>query len=383
MILAGGSGPLFSKQCYLTLSFPCPKEMKCEIQYFDGFMALSLVKHSYLLAFSSCFYYLIEIQLLYNRGKRPYFSRVEDIQSSRNMSYKRVMPFILTAFIDCMKTICLRWALIYTQASTIAMFGTFQILVAALMDMILKRRALILGKIFAIFIVITGLTVSAYGAFLTTSDENVHRSHVMAGILLSLIGASFRGLHSSVQGSLMKKDSIPPIKAIFIENVFAVPIMIIMYIIVNGLFLHGVKRDIWMIYNNPKLVWLMTIFGCNTFLFYSGSTIVGKFVSGLFRMMITSINVCFLWILEMCFGWTKFSPLTLIGWVTVTCGIVLYGGVNYRLALIMPWYFRPLTCRGLLRPPTGSILTQKQKLRSKGVPETAPGLSYSREIEIY
>eukprot|EP00915_Cephaloidophora_sp_WS-2016_P007358 GHVH01009980.1.p1 GENE.GHVH01009980.1~~GHVH01009980.1.p1 ORF type:complete len:160 (-),score=8.44 GHVH01009980.1:761-1240(-) len=148
----------------------------------------------------------------------------------------------------------------------------------------------------------------------------------------------------------MKKYKIPPIKMVLIEACFGLillPFVIIFFQLIN---FSNFIADLWMVYRNWKLLVLINVYAVQCFFFNGGAAVVGKIVSGLFRMILSRVPSVLMWLCEMALGWTLFSYVTLIGWIVLIFGVLIYGGGYRWFEKQAPWVHKTFgCCKCLLR----------------------------------
>eukprot|EP00915_Cephaloidophora_sp_WS-2016_P007364 GHVH01009986.1.p1 GENE.GHVH01009986.1~~GHVH01009986.1.p1 ORF type:complete len:417 (-),score=40.90 GHVH01009986.1:208-1458(-) len=350
MLAAGTANPLINKKTYSLMSYPCPPWDVCEQEVFEGFIILTALKYIYHALLAAFLYYVIDYTMLFKRGHEPRFSSRKEIEGTATFDWRCALSILVPCVIDVTFSILNRWATLFTLSSTIAVMGLLQIISALCADMVISMRRIAIGNVIGIVFIVGGILVYGLGMMSLESDDDPMNSNPLLGASLSGLGAICRGLHSVLQGRNMKKYRMPAFKMVLIEALFGLCILPFYIMVFQMAEYQNIIKEFWMCYRNWKLSVLVNVYAAQCFFFNGGAAVVGKIVSGLFRMILSRIPGVLMWLCEMALGWTLFSYVTLIGWIVLIFGVLIYGGGYRWFEKQAPWVHKTFgCCKCLLR----------------------------------
>jgi len=254
------------------------------------------------------------------------------------------------ALCDMVGTSLMYIGLNLTYAASFQMFRGAVIIFTGVFSTLFLKRRLFCYKWTGILIVLAGLaTVGCADIFFgdKKNSENLTPASIITGDLL-IVGAQ---LVTAIQMVLEEKfvcgRNVPPLQAVGWEGLFGFVtlgvLLIPMYFLkISGAPIEDTIDGFYQIKNNWHIAagFGGTILSISFFNFAGVS--VTKEMSATTRMVLDSVRTIFIWMFSMTVHWQGFHPLTLIGFVVLLTGMMLYNNI-----LFMPF----LISRGLVRDP--------------------------------
>jgi len=355
--VVGGTNVLVAKYGVTITSFPCAPWETCEPELFNGYMGIAFLKFFYQAIFSVLVYKVLDYKIL----KTPFFSKREDYLTSKTYGKGVYARFFITSALETVFTITDRAATVYVRSSVVTAVAASQIFFSTVGDLFINRRAFMIKELIGFVILCGGLTLYIYQIMTADSGSEGQDLNATLGISLACAGSAGRGLHASYQGRIMNKYRFPALKALFLDSCIGMVYVLCVTAILNAAGFLDSYAEFWMIFRSWEVTLSVQGFGLLSIFFNGGSALLGKFVSGVYRIVLLRLPAFVTWLLELCIGWSIFDYLILIAYIIIFLSVIVFAGALPK-AINFKWLSRPWLC-GWLYPSASATLSKNQVIK--------------------
>lgn len=225
-------------------------------------------------------------------------------------------------------------------------------------------------ELIGLFILLAGVAVYVLGILSVSDKGEVQNPNDTVGICLALFSTLIRGFHAAYQGRFMLKYKFPPVKTACFDSLVATVYCGIFIGIFNGIGNVDSTDEFWAVVRSSEVFLTVEMFGFICIGFNGGASVISKYVSGLYRIVLYRIPSSITWFIELACGWTEFSWLVLGGYFLIFIGIFIFVGLVPRF-MRPDWLKRPMLsgCCDYLRPSKQAILSPNQEIKYGHLPK--------------
>eukprot|EP01054_Gregarina_sp_Poly1_P009877 Gregarina_sp_Poly_1__9876@NODE_640_length_7000_cov_184_134574_g489_i0_p3_GENE_NODE_640_length_7000_cov_184_134574_g489_i0NODE_640_length_7000_cov_184_134574_g489_i0_p3_ORF_typecomplete_len430_score29_95SLC35F/PF06027_12/3e22Nuc_sug_transp/PF04142_15/3_2e02Nuc_sug_transp/PF04142_15/4_5e18CRTlike/PF08627_10/7_5e16UAA/PF08449_11/1_9e09TPT/PF03151_16/4_2e08PUNUT/PF16913_5/1e07EamA/PF00892_20/7_4e02EamA/PF00892_20/0_0094EamA/PF00892_20/1_3e03NADH5_C/PF06455_11/0_25NADH5_C/PF06455_11/2_3e03Mg_trans_NI len=215
-------------------------------------------------------------------------------------------PFL--ACLDFGATVTNNIAYTLTYASTVHMLHNIHVIICALEQLAIIRRALRIHEWIGVITITTAMVLTALPAILRPETSVLHDgSSAWLGVVLALLSTGFRGSQIICEEWLFIKARYSPIKAVGVEGLSGVVLVSIAMPIVQVSGLENVKISFYQFFHSPKLVLITLFYWVACIGFNGGGVATIKLGGGLLRAALSALRAPSVWILDLIARWIEFE----------------------------------------------------------------------------
>eukprot|EP01055_Gregarina_sp_Pseudo9_P000177 Gregarina_sp_Pseudo_9__176@NODE_1116_length_1865_cov_146_977547_g1043_i0_p1_GENE_NODE_1116_length_1865_cov_146_977547_g1043_i0NODE_1116_length_1865_cov_146_977547_g1043_i0_p1_ORF_typecomplete_len444_score59_10SLC35F/PF06027_12/93SLC35F/PF06027_12/1_3e28Nuc_sug_transp/PF04142_15/3_1e02Nuc_sug_transp/PF04142_15/4_1e26CRTlike/PF08627_10/3_8e02CRTlike/PF08627_10/4e24CRTlike/PF08627_10/3_2e02UAA/PF08449_11/1_7e17TPT/PF03151_16/7_2e14PUNUT/PF16913_5/1e11EamA/PF00892_20/2_1e02EamA/PF00892_20/4_4e06EamA len=233
--------------------------------------------------------------------------------------------WLIPAALDTLATVCANVAMTLTYASTVQMLRNFLVVVCALMQLGLIRRALRIHEWVGVLLITVAMVLTAIPAIQNpeASDTN-DGSKAWVGIVLAIIGTTMQGFQIIFEEWLFSKWRYSPTKAVGIEGIAGLVYVAIVMPISQKTGLEDIRAS-WYQFGHSWRIGIVTLFyfiAC--ILFNASGLATTKLGGGLLRSIMFAVRAPAVWILDLIVGWIDFDVYNLVSIFVFLIGFAIH-----------------------------------------------------------
>lgn len=216
--------------------------------------------------------------------------------------------WVLPATLDNAGTVMGNIAYTLTFASTVQMLKNFLVVVVALMQLILIRRALRIHEWIGTITITAAMVLTAVPAILdpeTTEDND--GSKAWLGVLLAILGTSCQGFQIIFEEWLFTKWRYSPVKAVGMEGLAGMVGVAIIMPIAQATGLEDVGASFYQWAHSTKIIVISVFYLAACVGFNGGGLATTKLGGGLLRSIMFALRAPAVWLLDLANKWIEFD----------------------------------------------------------------------------
>eukprot|EP01055_Gregarina_sp_Pseudo9_P000256 Gregarina_sp_Pseudo_9__255@NODE_1162_length_1824_cov_128_406162_g1088_i0_p1_GENE_NODE_1162_length_1824_cov_128_406162_g1088_i0NODE_1162_length_1824_cov_128_406162_g1088_i0_p1_ORF_typecomplete_len443_score65_99SLC35F/PF06027_12/3_5e27Nuc_sug_transp/PF04142_15/2_2e24CRTlike/PF08627_10/6e23TPT/PF03151_16/6_5e16PUNUT/PF16913_5/4_9e14UAA/PF08449_11/1_9e03UAA/PF08449_11/1_7e12EamA/PF00892_20/4_3e02EamA/PF00892_20/1_9e05EamA/PF00892_20/0_32Ferric_reduct/PF01794_19/62Ferric_reduct/PF01794_19/0_022Ferric len=233
--------------------------------------------------------------------------------------------WILPSFLDNFGTLFCNIGYTLTYASTVQMLRNFLVVVAAMMQLGLIRRALRVHEWIGVVLITGAMVLTAVPAVLNPEDTELDDdSKAWLGILMAILGTACQGVQFVFEEWVYKRRRYSPVKTVGVEGLVGIVAVSIMMPIAQVTGFEDVRASLYQYWHSTKIgiITLFYFFSC--MLFNGSAQATTKLGSALLRSIMFALRGPAVWILDLCNRWIEFDYYNLGGIFIFLIGFAIY-----------------------------------------------------------
>lgn len=276
----------------------------CEASYFEGAWLQSLLMF---IAEASCLLlYVADVKLSRRSNKCPFFSFVRDYEELEQVE-GRWWWWTIPALFDFGATTLCNISLLITYASTVQMLRNFMVVITALMQILLVRKALLVYQWVGVIAITVAMILAAIPALQTPDTSGIDPSKTPLGIVFAILGTSLQAIQISFEEWLFRKGRYSAVKAVGIEGCVGIIVAGATMPIAEITGADKVYKSIFQLLNSGSLIGMAIAYMISANIFNWAGVSTTKLGSGLLRGVIFALRAPAIWVLELLASKIKFD----------------------------------------------------------------------------
>eukprot|EP01055_Gregarina_sp_Pseudo9_P000588 Gregarina_sp_Pseudo_9__587@NODE_1377_length_1650_cov_54_443824_g1285_i0_p1_GENE_NODE_1377_length_1650_cov_54_443824_g1285_i0NODE_1377_length_1650_cov_54_443824_g1285_i0_p1_ORF_typecomplete_len431_score24_57SLC35F/PF06027_12/18SLC35F/PF06027_12/4_5e26Nuc_sug_transp/PF04142_15/88Nuc_sug_transp/PF04142_15/3_4e24CRTlike/PF08627_10/2_2e02CRTlike/PF08627_10/2_1e21UAA/PF08449_11/1e02UAA/PF08449_11/1e13TPT/PF03151_16/3_9e12PUNUT/PF16913_5/1_3e07EamA/PF00892_20/41EamA/PF00892_20/9_7e06EamA/PF00892_20/7_4 len=241
------------------------------------------------------------------KGRVPWVDFTQTHQSF-NKPNGHWWGWVLPACLDNAGTVMSNLAYILTYASTVQMLKNLVVVVCALLQLVVIRRALRIHEWIGTITITGAMVLTAIPAIIDpeTSEEN-DGSKAWLGVLLAILGTSCQGFQIIFEEWLFTKWRYSPIKAVGVEGLAGIVGVVIIMPIAQATGLENVRGSFYQFGHSTKIIVIAVFYIFASIGFNGGGLATTKLGGGLLRAIMAALRAPAVWLLDLMNGWIAFD----------------------------------------------------------------------------
>ncbi|CAL6027981.1 Transmembrane_domain-containing protein [Hexamita inflata] len=254
------------------------------------------------------------------------------LQTKTPMSFKHTFLFVGPVLCDLLGSTLSNMSVRHCAASVHSMLRNGVILFIALLSFIFPefRRDFDLPNVLGLFFIFLGLIMVGLVSVLHSSGNNS-----VFGVLLVTSSCVLHAAYFVLEEKLLKKVEIDGNVGVFNEGFWGSVQMSVLLPLLNTYPkkqpLENIRGWVYQSKNSGVIIGLIIGFVVSTAVYNQCGFQTTKLTSASVRSTFTALRPVIVWIISLSFGWEKVdklgTPLTLIGFIILTFGILTYNNV--------------------------------------------------------
>eukprot|EP01054_Gregarina_sp_Poly1_P005371 Gregarina_sp_Poly_1__5370@NODE_2836_length_1648_cov_1161_052498_g1789_i0_p1_GENE_NODE_2836_length_1648_cov_1161_052498_g1789_i0NODE_2836_length_1648_cov_1161_052498_g1789_i0_p1_ORF_typecomplete_len433_score40_23SLC35F/PF06027_12/3_3e26Nuc_sug_transp/PF04142_15/2_6e25CRTlike/PF08627_10/4_2e03CRTlike/PF08627_10/1_1e23PUNUT/PF16913_5/1_1e15UAA/PF08449_11/1e03UAA/PF08449_11/2_6e12TPT/PF03151_16/2_6e12EamA/PF00892_20/8_8e02EamA/PF00892_20/0_021EamA/PF00892_20/0_54DUF2306/PF10067_9/3_8e03DUF2306/PF100 len=257
------------------------------------------------------------------RGKVNYFDFTVTTKSFAKPEAKWWM-WILPSMLDNFGTLFCNIGYTLTYASTVQMLRNFLVVIAAMMQLSLIRRALRIHEWIGVVLITGAMVLTAVPAVLNPEEDVKDSSKSWLGILMALVGTACQGIQFVYEEWLYKRRRYSPVKCVGVEGVVGIITVSIMMPIAQVTGFEDVRASLYQFFHSTKLGIITLFYLISCILFNGAGQATTKLGSALLKSIMFALRAPAVWILDLCNRWIDFDYYNLGAIFIFLVGFVVY-----------------------------------------------------------
>eukprot|EP01054_Gregarina_sp_Poly1_P009876 Gregarina_sp_Poly_1__9875@NODE_640_length_7000_cov_184_134574_g489_i0_p2_GENE_NODE_640_length_7000_cov_184_134574_g489_i0NODE_640_length_7000_cov_184_134574_g489_i0_p2_ORF_typecomplete_len431_score32_96SLC35F/PF06027_12/1_6e21CRTlike/PF08627_10/2_2e19Nuc_sug_transp/PF04142_15/2e19UAA/PF08449_11/1_4e12PUNUT/PF16913_5/6e12TPT/PF03151_16/3_1e10EamA/PF00892_20/1_8e03EamA/PF00892_20/0_0021EamA/PF00892_20/3_9e02Ferric_reduct/PF01794_19/1_2e03Ferric_reduct/PF01794_19/0_0021Ferric_reduct/PF01794_19/4_6e len=231
----------------------------------------------------------------------------------------------LLAFMDFSGSTLNNIANTITYASTTQMLHNTMVIICAFEQLTIIRRALRIHEWIGVVTITTAMVLTALPAILNpeTSVTN-DGSSAWLGVLFALLSTCCQGTQIMMEEWLFMKSRYGPIKAVGIEGLAGIVMVVIAMPIAQATALDNVRLSFYQFFNSRRLVIITVFYFIACIGFNGGGVATIKLGGGLLRSMLSALRGPSVWILDLITKWITFEYINLVAIFIFLVGFAIH-----------------------------------------------------------
>eukprot|EP01057_Protomagalhaensia_wolfi_P000230 Protomagalhaensia_wolfi_Nauph_80__229@NODE_1129_length_1708_cov_252_212103_g861_i0_p1_GENE_NODE_1129_length_1708_cov_252_212103_g861_i0NODE_1129_length_1708_cov_252_212103_g861_i0_p1_ORF_typecomplete_len434_score94_19CRTlike/PF08627_10/1_9e03CRTlike/PF08627_10/2_1e29SLC35F/PF06027_12/8_8e02SLC35F/PF06027_12/5_9e29Nuc_sug_transp/PF04142_15/7_2e02Nuc_sug_transp/PF04142_15/1e23UAA/PF08449_11/2_5e14TPT/PF03151_16/4_8e14PUNUT/PF16913_5/6_1e11EamA/PF00892_20/6_5e02EamA/PF00892_20/1_2e06EamA/PF00892_20 len=276
----------------------------------------------------------------------------------------------LPSFLDFIATVMSNIALTITYASTVTMLRNTFVVVAALLQLILIRRALRVHEWIGVITVSTAMVLTAIPAILRPEDASHSAGEAALGVILAVLSTVFQAIQMVFEEFLFTKWRYSPIKAVGMEGCTGIVYTLIAFPIVHATGMENVKHAWYQWANDSVCLGITFLFLAACILFNGGGLATTKLGGALLRGIVRAGRAPAIWIVDLIVGWIAYDNYNLISVFIFIIGFSIHARMwpaekfpRWHKVMSTPWHWcctKPELDEGY-EPPTDKPLIGEEE----------------------
>eukprot|EP01053_Blabericola_migrator_P002593 Blabericola_migrator_1__2592@NODE_1731_length_3907_cov_108_722917_g1118_i0_p2_GENE_NODE_1731_length_3907_cov_108_722917_g1118_i0NODE_1731_length_3907_cov_108_722917_g1118_i0_p2_ORF_typecomplete_len417_score56_33SLC35F/PF06027_12/2_7e20Nuc_sug_transp/PF04142_15/2_1e16CRTlike/PF08627_10/2_5e03CRTlike/PF08627_10/3_3e17UAA/PF08449_11/1e15PUNUT/PF16913_5/5_3e12TPT/PF03151_16/3_6e03TPT/PF03151_16/5_6e11EamA/PF00892_20/4_9e05EamA/PF00892_20/1_1Mg_trans_NIPA/PF05653_14/0_16Phage_holin_1/PF04531_13/5e03P len=248
----------------------------------------------------------------------------------------------VSAMCDLAGSLMCNAALTLTYASTVTMLRNFMVVIAALFQLFLIRKALRIHEWLGVMVLTSAMICTAIPAITHPEGGSTADSQrALMGIALSLVGTTMHSFHVIFDEYLFRKGYYSPMKAVGCQGAFGLCALLILSPLLSFLGAESFRASFYQLSCDLRL-FVTAVAYCIAAVAFNGSGLaVTSLVGGLMRVIIVALRAPVTWILDLSLGWIEFDGFSMTGVVLFLLGFAFY--VRLWSASVMPEFHKAMS----------------------------------------
>lgn len=290
---------------------------------------------------------------------------------------------------DFAATLMINHAYQFTFTATVEMLRNFMVVMAAIFQIILIRRAVVIHQWMGVVLITIAMILTAVPALLNPDDSagETNATRTIIGVVLAVGGTSIQAFQLCVEEWFFCRGRYPPLKAVGIEGVTGLILTSIAWPIYQFSKAEDVTGSWYQQFHNKALIGIaLGYLPCGSIFNICGLGTT-KLAGGLLRGVCFAVRAPLVWILSMIVHWQGYDNYSLASAIVFALGFTVY--CNFYGLLPGPedptdynadkylWLRKPVSCcctrPELNEPPFNGEAVLKSSTSSPGgvsTPET-------------
>eukprot|EP01053_Blabericola_migrator_P002594 Blabericola_migrator_1__2593@NODE_1731_length_3907_cov_108_722917_g1118_i0_p1_GENE_NODE_1731_length_3907_cov_108_722917_g1118_i0NODE_1731_length_3907_cov_108_722917_g1118_i0_p1_ORF_typecomplete_len501_score59_02SLC35F/PF06027_12/2_5e24CRTlike/PF08627_10/1_8e20CRTlike/PF08627_10/7_6e02Nuc_sug_transp/PF04142_15/2_2e02Nuc_sug_transp/PF04142_15/3_2e19UAA/PF08449_11/4_9e12PUNUT/PF16913_5/2_9e02PUNUT/PF16913_5/1_4e08EamA/PF00892_20/1_5e07EamA/PF00892_20/1_8e04TPT/PF03151_16/4_3e07Mg_trans_NIPA/PF05653 len=262
---------------------------------------------------------------IYNltRSKVPY----TDFAPSHEQYLKkrgRWYHWIPAGLADAFGTVLFNIAMSFTYATTVVMLKNFMVVISAVLQLFMIRRALRIHEWIGVTCITTALVLTAIPAVLHPDPDVKEPWKATLGIALAILGTSLHGLQGTLEEFNFKKTRYSCLRAVGMEGLTGGVIWMLLYPIFSYTNFENVKVTRFQLKTSSTLQQVMTTYFFSTIIYNAAGIATTALGGGLLRSIVTSMRSPIVWVIDLSLGWLAFDLFNLWAAFVFFVGFIIH-----------------------------------------------------------
>eukprot|EP01056_Protomagalhaensia_sp_Gyna25_P000993 Protomagalhaensia_sp_Gyna_25__992@NODE_1480_length_1799_cov_3222_803409_g408_i1_p1_GENE_NODE_1480_length_1799_cov_3222_803409_g408_i1NODE_1480_length_1799_cov_3222_803409_g408_i1_p1_ORF_typecomplete_len431_score70_37SLC35F/PF06027_12/4_1e02SLC35F/PF06027_12/2_4e24CRTlike/PF08627_10/9_3e23Nuc_sug_transp/PF04142_15/1_4e03Nuc_sug_transp/PF04142_15/3_7e21Nuc_sug_transp/PF04142_15/1_9e02UAA/PF08449_11/4_2e11TPT/PF03151_16/1_5e09EamA/PF00892_20/8_4e02EamA/PF00892_20/2e06EamA/PF00892_20/3_9e03PUNUT/PF1 len=249
--------------------------------------------------------------------------------------------------LDTLATILANSAMTVTYASTVQMLRNFLVVICALLQLMLIRRALRLHEWVGVITITGAMVLTAVPAILMPEGgEDDDPVQTVLAIVFAIVGTSLHGLQIMFEEWLFTKWAYSPVKAVGVEGVTGMVYLLILFPICQVTGLEDVKAA-WYQWAHSWEILVITFFYLIACILFNGAGLATtKLGGGLLRSVMFALRGPAVWILDLIVGWIAYDHYNLAAIFVFLGGFAIHARMwpaekfpRWHAFFSIPWHW--------------------------------------------
>eukprot|EP01053_Blabericola_migrator_P012811 Blabericola_migrator_1__12810@NODE_825_length_6370_cov_320_094241_g582_i0_p2_GENE_NODE_825_length_6370_cov_320_094241_g582_i0NODE_825_length_6370_cov_320_094241_g582_i0_p2_ORF_typecomplete_len398_score49_70CRTlike/PF08627_10/1_8e20CRTlike/PF08627_10/1e03SLC35F/PF06027_12/2_4e19Nuc_sug_transp/PF04142_15/4e19UAA/PF08449_11/1_1e16PUNUT/PF16913_5/1_2e14TPT/PF03151_16/3e13EamA/PF00892_20/3_1e06EamA/PF00892_20/1_4e02EamA/PF00892_20/9_5e03DUF2101/PF09874_9/0_5DUF2101/PF09874_9/2_1e02_NODE_825_length_63 len=233
--------------------------------------------------------------------------------------------WILPAFCDFLATLCYATALLYIYASTQQMMINFYIVVAAVMQLVLVRRALRVHEYISVSVITLSLVLTAIPAIqLPDTSSNTNTELAWVGIALCIAGTAATGFQSMYEDFVFTNYTYGVLKAVWVEGLVGLVLTSMSTIVLHHTGLEDASKVVYQVGHSARIQATFGLYLIAGLLFNGAGMCVTMLGSGLLRLVCNASRTPAVWIIDVSVNWIEYNSYNLIATLIFVVGFIVH-----------------------------------------------------------